>query len=137
MQAIFGRKSIVRLVLVWTLVALVTACQAQSTVSLDKHARKVHKRLATYPAGTYLTVVLRDGSERIGALGTLAPASFTITDSDSNARETHSYNDVAKVSKGTEYIGEGSGRGHHIRLWVPAVVGAVAAGAAATVLAIR
>ena len=143
MKAIFGRKSIVSLALVWTLIAIVTVCQAQSNdgaaPNLDKHARKIHKRLTHYPPGTFVNVVLRDGSDGSGALVALAPSSFTVNDMDSNARETHAYGDVSRVSRGKEYIGEGSEPGHHIhiRLWVPVVVGAVAAGAALTAVEVR
>jgi hypothetical protein len=86
-----------------------------------------------------VNVVLRDGSDGSGALVALAPASFTVNDADSNAQETHYYSDVSRVSKGKEYIGEGSEPGHHIhvRLWVPVVVGVVAAGAALTAIEVR
>jgi hypothetical protein len=143
MKAIIGRKSIVPLALVWTLIAIATVCQAQSTggaaPNLDKHARKIHKRLTHYSPGTYVSVVLRDGSDGSGALVALAPSSFTVNDADSNARETHYYSDVSSVSRGKEYIGEGSEPGHHIhiRLWVPVVVGVVAAGAAVTAVEVR
>jgi hypothetical protein len=42
---------------------------------------------------------------------------------------------VARVSRSREYIGEGSG--HHLRAWVPVVVGVVAAGAAVTAFEVR
>ena len=42
--------------------------------------------------------------------------------------------DLASVSKGKEYIGEGSGPDHHVRLLVPLIVGAVAAGAAVAIV---
>jgi hypothetical protein len=134
----FRGKSTVRLALAWTLLAMVPACQAQTAntaPNLDKHARKIHKRLTRYQSGSYIEVVLRDGSDRDGALGTMSPASFTITDSESNVRETHFYSEVSKVSPSKEYIGAGSG--HHIRLWVPVVVGVVAAGAAMTAIEVR
>jgi hypothetical protein len=124
------------LALGWTLVAMVAAVQAQASPNLDRHERKVHNRLERYPAGTYVNVEMRDGTDRAGLLGTVAPASFTLTDSDSNAQETHSYSEVARVSKSREYIGEGLG-GHHFRRWVPMVAGAVAAGAVATAFVVR
>ena len=69
--------------------------------------------------------------ERAGLLGTVAPASFTLTDSDSNAQEVHAYSEVGHVSRSREYIGEGSVH-HFFRPWVPVAVGVLAAGAAVT-----
>ncbi|HTW61736.1 MAG TPA: hypothetical protein VMD55_07990 [Terracidiphilus sp.] len=137
MQIFFGGRSIIRLALVLTLLAMVPAAQAQSGANLNKHERKIHKRLLHYAQGTYVKVELRDGTERDGLLGAVAPASFILTDSDSNAEETHAYNDVARVSRSREYIGEGSESGHHFRPWVPVVVGAVAAGAVVTAFEVR
>jgi hypothetical protein len=146
MKTMLGGRSMVRLALAWVLIGLIApvgligvvpACQAQGTANLDKHARKIHKRLSRYAAGTYVNVELRDGTERAGLLGTVTPASFTLTDSDSNAQEAHAYDDVARVSKSREYIGEGSESGHHMRAWVPVVVGVVAAGAVATAFEVR
>jgi hypothetical protein len=133
------RPGLVRLAMGWVLIGLigaVPACQAQASANLDKHARKIHKHLSRYAAGTYVNVELRDGTERAGLLGTMAPASFTLTNSDSNAQETHAYNDVARVSTSREYIGEGLGPRHHLRVWVP-VVGVLAAGAAVTAFEVR
>jgi len=140
MQRISGKSSIVHLALTAILAAAVAlpACRAQSGTasSLDKHSRKIHHRLVNYPAGTYINVVLHDGSQTAGVLGTVRPASFTITNSDNNIPETHAYADVASVEKGREYIGAGSGS-HHIH-WVRwSVIGAAAAGAAVTAFAIR
>ncbi|HEY1649092.1 MAG TPA: hypothetical protein VGF96_14015 [Terracidiphilus sp.] len=137
MKAVFGGKSIVRIVLAWALIGIIPVCQAQFGSGLDKHARKIHKKLVKYPSGTYLSVAFRDGTQSAGALGALTETSFTFTNADNNASEMHSYNEVARVQRGKEYIGEGSGPGHHIRLWVPVVLGVVAAGAAVTALEVR
>jgi hypothetical protein len=137
MQAIFCGRSAVRLTLAWTLVAMVPAAQAQSAGNLDKHERKIHKQMERFAAGAYVNVELRDGTERAGQLGEVAPAAFTLIDSDTNAKETHAYSEVMHVSESKEYIGEGSGSGHHFRPWVPVVAGMLAAGAAATALAVR
>jgi hypothetical protein len=143
MKSIFCSRSIIHcglalgaLGLVAT--AVVPACQAQSAApSLDKHARKIHKQLARYSSGTYVAVVLRDGSQTAGALGAVHPASFSLSNSDTNSPETHNYADVAGVQKGREYIGAGSGSGHHIH-WIRwSVVGVAAAGAAVTAFAVR
>jgi hypothetical protein len=138
MKDVFGRKSIVRW-LAWALLVLVPACQAQSASNLDKHARKVQKRLTKYAKGTYVSIAFRDGTDSTGMLGSLRPTSFTFTNADNNASETHLYSDVARVERSKEYIGDGSEPAHHMHvpLWVPVVVGAAAAGAAATALALR
>jgi hypothetical protein len=137
MMMIFGSKSVARLALTWILLVMIPACQAQSTPNLDKHARKVYKRLNKYSAGTYLTLALRDGSDSSGVLKTVSESSFTLVDADNNQPETYLYGNVAKVERGKEYIGEGSEPRHHIRLWVPVVLGVVAAGAAVTALEVR
>jgi hypothetical protein len=135
-HGLFGGRSMIRLALAWVLLAMVPAAQAQAAPNLSKHERKIQKRLLAYPAGTYVNVELRDGTERAGQLGTVDAASFSITLADSNAAETHAYGEVARVSVSKEYIGEGSEPGHHFRHWVP-VVGALAAGVAATAFAVR
>jgi hypothetical protein len=130
-------RPIVRLALVWTLIAAVTACQAQSVASLDKHARKIHHRLSKYAPGTYLNIELRNGTGTAGDLATLTDASFTISNEENNTPETHGYAEVAKVWRGKEYIGAGSESGHHIRLWIPVVAGVLAGGAVAAALTVR
>lgn len=141
MRTLWGGRSLVRVALAWTLLGIVPAIQvpaiqAQSAANLDRHERKIHNRLERYPAGTYVNVEMRDGSDRAGLLGTVAPASFTLTDSDSNAQEVHAYREVAHVTRSREFIGQGSVH-HFFRPWVPAAVGVLAAGAAVTAFAIR
>ncbi|HUA90974.1 MAG TPA: hypothetical protein VL991_00325 [Terracidiphilus sp.] len=137
MKGVFGGKSIVRFVFACTLLVMVPASQAQSAANLDKHSRKIHKQLVKYRTGTYVNLAFRDGSASTGMLSTVSETSFTINNADNNVPETHFYSEVASANQGKEYIGDGSGRRHHIHLWVPVVVGAVAAGAAMTVVAVR
>lgn len=137
MKCTFAAKSVVRLALTWTLIAAIPACQAESTVSLDKHARKIHHQLAKYDPGTYVDLEFRDGSSSAGDLSALAAGSFTITNEENNLPETHSYGDVVKVWRGKEYIGKGSESGHRIRLWIPVVASVLAGGAAAAALTVR
>ncbi|MGB0063748.1 MAG: hypothetical protein WBP85_04815 [Terracidiphilus sp.] len=108
--------------------ACAPSCRADSAARLEKHARKMQKHLARYHAGTLLQIDLRNNSEALGSLGDLSSASFQIVSIDSNRTLTFSYADVACVKKGKEYIGAGSEPGHHVRHWVPILVGAVAAG---------
>jgi len=138
MQSILSWKSVVHCALALAIIAAASACQAQSNApNLDKHARRIHKTLATYSSGTYVDVVLRDGSQSAGSLGAVNAASFTITNADSNVPETHGYADVYRVEKGREYIGAGSGPDHHIH-WIRwSAVGVAAAGAAVTAFAVR
>lgn len=139
------RKSLVHAVIACLLIAAVPACQAgtiwhktSAGERSDKHARKIEKRLAKFPAGAYLEYDFRDGSVNYGALGQLSEATFQYTDSDNNKIEARSYADVADVKKARQYIGEGSRPGHHVRLWIPlTVVAALAGGGVAAYEATR
>ena len=117
MRLIFGGKSLACLAVVLALIACVPVCHSLSTKSQEKQARKMHSKLAKYPAGSYLHLYFRDKTETIGKLGTLSDASFSFTNSDSNANETHLYGDVSRVEKGKQYIGEGSAPRHHIHIF--------------------
>ena len=137
---ILRRRSIVIAILAAAFASIVVApaCPAQSGAPLDKHARKVEKRLAKFRPGTYLDFAFRDSSETFGSLGPLSAASFQFTDADSNKTETHLYAEVARVKKAKEYIGQGSEPKHHLHLLVPVLVGAGAAAAGiATYEAVR
>ncbi len=122
--------SMVLVVIALAFVTIVPAAKAESPTQLDKHARRIEKRLAKFQPGTYLNFELRDSSQVNGSLGSISDASFQFTNADSNIVETHSYQDVARVKKGKEYIGSGSEPGHHVRLLIPIVIGAFAAAAA-------
>lgn len=113
----FGKRSLICLALASALVAGAPIVFSQSTVHLDKHARKIHKQLVKYQPGSYLHFVLRNHTESNGTLETVSDASFTFTNTDTNARETHAYSDVSEVKKGKTYIGQGTGQHHHIHLF--------------------
>ncbi len=130
----FRRKSIIHVAIAWALIAVVPASQAESAARIDKHTRKIEKRLAKYRTGAFLQVDLRDNTEVLGSLGELSGTTFLLTSSDNNRKMTISYADVAKVKKGREYIGEGSEPVHHIPHLAPILIGAVAAGAAVTLV---
>jgi hypothetical protein len=134
---VFCHGSIVILVAAFALIVVAPACQAQSSTPLDKHARKIEKRLAKFRPGTYLDFEFRDRSETYGSLGTLSEASFQFTNADSNKTETHLYADVARVKKAKEYIGAGSEPEHHVHLLVPLLIGAGAAAAAVAVVEVE
>jgi hypothetical protein len=124
------------------LFALGTICQAESGSSnsrnLDKHARKVHRELTHFSPGNYLRLTFTDKSERTVALDSLEDTSFTVTNAESNNRETHTYDEIAHVTREKNYIGEGSeGHVRRIRLWIPITVGVLAAGAAVTAAEVR
>jgi len=76
------------------LLAAVAPAQAQSSAPLDKHSRRIEKRLAKYRQGTFLDFEFRDSSQTFGSLGPLSPGSFQFTDSDSNKTQTHSYSEL-------------------------------------------
>jgi hypothetical protein len=137
MLDIFRSKSIVRLMLAWTLIAVVPVCQAQSTANLDKHSRKIHRKLAKYPPGTYVRVVLRADPDKYGALGAISETTFTIRNAESNAMETHAYSEVARVEKGKEYIGAGSEPEHHVHWLMLGIIGVFAVGAVVTAVEVR
>lgn len=126
------RKFLIPAVIAWAWIAVLPVIQAQSPVQLDKHARKIEKRLAKFPRGSYLEFDFRDGTENLGSLGELSNASFQYVDSDNNKTVARSYADLAQVKKAKEYIGEGSESRHHVRLLVPVLItaGAAAAGIA-------
>lgn len=109
-------------------IALTPALHAQSSPKIEKHARKIEKRLAKYRTGTFVQVDLRDNNRAMGSLGDVSDATFQITDSDNNKVETFGYADVARVYKTKEYIGAGSETGVHFHHWVPVLIVAAAAG---------
>ena len=123
------RKSIVYVAIAWALIAVVPASQADSAARIDKHTRKIEKRLTKYRPGAFLQVDLRDNTEVLGSLGGLSDTTFLLTSSDSNRKMTISYANVVQVKKGKEYIGEGSKPAHHIPHLVPILIGVAAAGA--------
>lgn len=126
--AFFGRGAFFAMAIVLALIALAPASHAQSAAKAEKHARKIERRLAKYRAGATIKVDFRDDSQAIGLLHGFNEANFQIANSDSNKLQTFQYADVTRVKKTREYIGAGSEPGHHMRLWVPLAVVAVAAG---------
>lgn len=134
MKAVLG-KSIACVILSCLLIGSVPASPAQSGVHLDKHARKVHRKLAKYRSGSYLHLVMSDETNNYGALGALSEASFTFTNADSNATATYSYGDIDEVKTDKERIGEGTEPRRHIRHLVPILIGVAAAGAAGGIYA--
>jgi hypothetical protein len=131
---LFSRKATIHILAAFALasfalLAAATFAHAQSSVPLDKHARRIEKRLTKYRQGTFLDFEFRDSSQTFGYLGPLSAASFQFTDADSNKTQTHYYSELAHVTNAKEYIGEGSEPRHHIHLLVPVIIGAgVAAG---------
>ena len=127
---LLGRNSILLASIALIFLMAAPACLADSAAKQEKHARKIEKHLGRFSAGTLLQVDFRDNSQAVGALGNLSDATFQITNADSNKLQTFNYADVTNVKRSKEYIGAGSGSRHHFRLWVPILVGAVAAGGA-------
>jgi hypothetical protein len=125
------------------LIAAPPVCRAESGGSnsganLGKHARKVHREIEHFRTGSYIHLTLADGSERTIALVSFDDSSFTGTNAESNNRETHTYDEIARVTREKDYIGEGSeGHVRHIRMWVPITLAVVAAGAAFTAAEVR
>ena len=136
MKLYSSSRPILGVILACLLTACSPLCRAESQAHIAKHARKVEKKLAHYPGGTYLRVVFRDHSETLGSLDALSTATFSLTNADTNARQSFRYVDVARVEKGETFIGEGSVR-RHIPLLIPVIVVGGAAAAAAAVFALR
>jgi hypothetical protein len=131
MRSILNRRSTISLSVALVSLAMLPVCQAESaSPSLDKHARKIEKKLSKYGVGTYVHVNFRDSSETMGSLGVLSNGNFQITDADNNKMQTYAYDDVSEVHKAKEFIGEGSEGRHHHRLLVPVAVSAAAAATA-------
>ncbi len=136
--SLFSHKSTIRILAIpalasFALLAAATFAHAQSSAPLDKHARRIEKRLTKYRQGTFLDFEFRDSSQTFGSLGPLSAASFQFTDADSNKTQTHYYSELVHVTNAKEYIGEGSEPRHHIHLLVPVIIGAgVAAAGIAT-----
>ena len=124
----FLRRNSCLLAVAFASIALAPTIPAQSSAKIEKHARKIEKRLAKYRTGTFVQVNLQNRSQAMGSLGDVSDATFQITDSDNNKVETFGYADVARVYKAKEYIGAGSEPGHHIHLLVPVLIVAAAAG---------
>jgi hypothetical protein len=122
------RNSLLLVAIAFASIALAPTCRAQSSAKIEKHARKIEKRLAKYHTGTLLQVDFRDNSEALGSLGDVSDATFQITNAESNKVQTFNYADVTRVNKAKEYIGAGSEPEHHFRLWIPVVIVAAAAG---------
>lgn len=122
------RKSAIHIVAAVALVCVAAPAVAQSA-PLDKHARRIERRLNRFPQGAFLDFEFRDSSQTFGSLGPLSATSFQFTDSDSNKIQTHLYSDLVQVKKAREYIGEGSEPRRHIHLLVPVLIGAGAAAA--------
>jgi hypothetical protein len=130
MSSFVPRQSTILIFLACAFILTAPLAQAGSSNQADKHARKVEKRLAKYrEGGAFLEVDLRDNSELMGYVAELSDSSFRFTDSDNNKTASFAYADVTHVKKTKEYIGAGS-EGRRVRLWVPLVLSAAAAGGA-------
>ncbi len=102
--------------------------RAESPAKVDKHARKIERKVAKYRTGTFLQVDFRDNSVAQGSLGDVSDATFQITNADSNKVQTFNYADVTRVKKTSEYIGAGSGPERRFHHWIPVLIVAAGAG---------
>jgi hypothetical protein len=134
---LFAAFSILCLSLACVLVICTTPCQAESIPHVQRHARKVQKKLAKFAPGKYLHLIFLDDTQSYGALGGLSRDSFRFTNADTNTTVTYEYADVRGIRTDKEYIGEGTAPERHIRHLVPILIGAAAAGGAAAYLEMR
>ncbi len=120
---ILRRKSVLHAAIAWTLIAIVPAAHANSKWfpqfqrNPNRHAQKIHHKLSRYKPHTYLQLVLQDNSQENGTVVALSEMSFTFTNADSNAVESHLYKDVAHVHKSKVYIGQGTAPRRHIHIF--------------------
>jgi hypothetical protein len=137
----FRNSSAVRRTLTCILIAsaiLACAPAGQAQASLDRHERKIHKKLVRYQAGSYLHLVLHDRTDSYGALGAVTDASFTFKNADTNAFATYSYDDVVRIRTDREPIGEGTApERHYFRPRTLIIAGVLAAGAGVAVAEVR
>lgn len=68
-----------------------------SLSAVDRKGRKTARQLASYPQGTYLYLIFRDGSQCYGHLGPLSATSFALREVTRNDFSQIPYNDVASV----------------------------------------
>lgn len=131
------RVAITSIIVAAVLVACATAGHAQA--GLDRHERKIHKKLLKYSEGSYLHLVLHDKTNSYGSLGSVTDASFTFKNADSNAVATYSFDDVARVKTDREPIGRGSEpeEHHYIRPRTLIIAGVLAAGAGVAAAEVR
>jgi hypothetical protein len=134
MKIDLDRRFTLCLAVAFAMCAVLPAAQAEKNLNLDKHARKIEKKLSKFHPGSYVQIDFRNNSESLGSLGALSDATFQVTSADNNKMETYAYRDVAQVRKGKEYIGEGSEPGHRPRLLIPIIGGAAAAAAVVAVV---
>lgn len=129
-------RSLIRIVLLFIVASLSLTqlgwCRTQSARRMEKHTRKMEKKLTKYSPGTYLRIVFRDHTESVGMVGRLEATSFTFTDAENNATRSYRYADVASVEKGETFVGEGSRKRHFPKVLVFGLAGALAGGAIAT-----
>ena len=130
MSRLFRTTTVLSTIVCLALAAFAAVVPAQSSASLDKHSRKVYNKLAKYPSGKYLHLVITNAPDAYGALGTLSAASFTFSDAESNKTATFRYSDVDSIKTDRQAIGKGS-EPRRIKHLVPIVItaAAIAAGA--------
>lgn len=134
---LFAALSILCLSLACALVLCPTPTQAESIPHVERHARKVQKKLARFAPGKYLHLMFLDDTESYGALGPLSADSFRFTNADSNTTVTYEYANISRIRTNKEYIGEGTAPERHIRHLVPILIGAAAAGGAVAYVQMR
>jgi hypothetical protein len=96
---VLGLRFALRLLTVWVVIPALVLCQtAQPSQPLSRHAEKICKTLAAWPADSVVFVEMRDGSQHIGQLGALAASSFEVVERSGN-RLTLGYAAVDRVQK--------------------------------------
>lgn len=114
-----GFRIVLRLLAVWTVIPALVVCQTAQP--LDRHARKIEKTLAGWPAGAVVLVTKNDGRQYIGQLGPLGTASFELIQR-SGSRLTIDYAAAVRLQKADSVSGNRVVFRHHHGLVVALVM---------------
>ena len=76
MKIALDRRFILCVVAAFAVCVIIPAAQAEQNSKLEKHARKIEKKLSKFHPGSYVQIDFRNDSQSIGSLGPLSDATF-------------------------------------------------------------
>jgi hypothetical protein len=119
-------RSLLRFLVILLLVPSLAICQV-APQPLDKHARKIQRVLAGFPAGTTIFVEMRDHSQRLGSLGAVSATSFELLSRKGDTQQ-FAYADVGRVQKADSDQGNTVIFHHHNKMVVSLILGGALVG---------